>query len=154
MTIKKFAAYAIPVVVALTIGVLGSYIQGDALREWYPYIYKSPLTPPARLFPIVWSALYILMGISLGTMLVRRDVSVLKLWIAQLLVNFLWSVCFFALRSPMLGLIAILILDVLVFAYLVSTITRRPLAGWLFVPYLLWLLYATYLNGYVYFYNH
>lgn len=154
MTIKKFASYAIPVVVALAVGMLGSYMQTEALQEWYPYLRKSPLTPSPHIFPIAWSALYILMGLSLGSLLVRGDIGLLKLWIAQLLVNFLWSICFFALRNPLLGLVVALLLDVLIFAYIVSAFARRPIAAWLFIPYLLWLLFATYLNGYIYFYNH
>lgn len=150
---RTFLLYFIPVALCFLVGWLGSYVQGAALVEWYPYIAKSPLTPPAIVFPIAWSVIYLLMGLSLGVMLHRGDMSMLKLWIAQLLVNFLWSVCFFGFRSPILGLIAILILDVLVFTYIFSTITRRPLAAWLFMPYMLWLLFATYLNGYIYMNN-
>lgn len=150
---RKFLAYFLPVVIAIAVGALGSYIQGEALVEWYPYIVKSPATPPAIVFPIAWGVLYILIGISAGTMLVKGDTSVLRLWLLQLLLNFLWSVCFFALRSPFAGLLVILALDVTVFAYIVYTMGRRPAAAWLFVPYMLWLIFATYLNGYIYIHN-
>ncbi|MBR6655396.1 MAG: tryptophan-rich sensory protein [Alistipes sp.] len=146
---KKFFAYFVPIVLAFAIGALGSYIQGDALQEWYPYIVKSPATPPAIIFPIAWSILYLLIGISAGTMLVRGDMSVMRLWLLQLLLNFLWSVCFFALRSPFMGLLMILALDVTVLAYIIYSANRRMAAAWLFVPYFLWLLFATYLNAYV-----
>ena len=147
---RKFLAYFIPVILAFAIGALGSYIQGTALEEWYPYLVKSAATPPALVFPIAWGVLYLLMGISVGTMLEKGDLSVLRLWLLQLLLNFLWSVCFFALRSPFLGLLVILALDVVIFAYIIHTAGRRPLASWLFVPYMLWLIFATYLNGYIY----
>ena len=150
---KKFLAYSIPIVLAFAVGALGSYIQGDALREWYPTLVKSPATPPAIVFPIAWSVLYILIGVSAGTMLAKGDMSVLRLWLLQLLLNFLWSVCFFALRSPFMGLLVILALDVAVFAYIVYTAGRRSAAAWLFVPYMLWLVFATYLNGYIYINN-
>lgn len=150
---RKFLAYFIPILLTFAVGALGSYLQGEALREWYPYLTKSPLTPPAIVFPIAWSILYLLIGISAGTMLVRGDTSVLRLWLLQLLLNFLWSVCFFALRSPLIGLLVILTLDVSVFAYIVHTANRRPAAAWLFAPYLLWLIFATYLNGYIYISN-
>lgn len=151
---KKFLAYFIPILLAYSVGALGSYIQGEALVEWYPTLVKSPLTPPAIVFPIAWSLLYLLIGISAGTMLVRGDVSVLRLWLFQLLLNFLWSVLFFALRSPFLGLLCILALDVAVIAYIIYTAGRRPAAAWLFVPYILWLIFATYLNGYIYINNN
>ncbi len=150
---KKFFAYFIPILLTFAVGALGSYIQGDALADWYPYIIKSPITPPAIVFPIAWGVLYILIGVSAGTMLVKGDMSVLRLWLLQLLLNFLWSVCFFALRSPFMGLLVILALDVVVFAYIVYTIGRRSIAAWLFVPYMLWLIFATYLNGYIYINN-
>ena len=150
---RKFFAYFIPILLTFAIGMLGSYIQGEALVEWYPTLEKSPVTPPSILFPIAWSILYLLMAISVGTLLEKGDVSVLRLWLLQLLLNFLWSVCFFAVRSPFLGLLVILALDVSVFAYIVYAAGRRAVAAWLFVPYMLWLIFATYLNGYIYINN-
>ena len=150
---RKFLAYFIPIVLTFAIGVLGSYIQGDAVKEWYPSLIKSPLTPPSIVFPIAWSVLYLLIALSAGVMLAKGDMSVLRLWILQLLLNFLWSVCFFALRSPFMGLLVILALDVAVFAYILYAMGRSRAAAWLFVPYMLWLLFATYLNGYVYINN-
>ena len=150
---RKFFAYFVPILLAFAVGALGSYIQGEALVEWYPYLVKSPATPPSVVFPIAWGVLYLLIGISAGTMLAKGDMSVLRLWLLQLLLNFLWSVCFFALRSPFMGLLVILALDVAVFAYIVHTAGRRAAAAWLFVPYMLWLIFATYLNGYIYINN-
>ncbi len=151
---RKFLAYFIPILITFAIGMLGSYIQGEALIEWYPTLIKSPLTPPSIVFPIAWSILYLLIAISVGTLLIKRDLSVLRLWLLQLLLNFLWSVCFFALRSPLSGLLVILTLDVTVFAYIIYAANRRPIAAWLFVPYMLWLIFATYLNGFIYINNH
>ena len=150
---RKFFAYSIPIVLTFAVGALGSYVQGEALREWYPFLVKSPATPPAVVFPIAWGVLYLLIGISAGTMLAKGDMSVLRLWLFQLLLNFLWSVCFFALRSPLVGLLVILALDVTVFAYIIYAASRRPVAAWLFAPYMLWLIFATYLNGYIYINN-
>ena len=150
---KKFFAYTIPTVLALAIGALGAYIQTPAITEWYPTLVKSPLTPPAVLFPIAWTILYILMGLSIGTMIAKGDMSLVRLWLVQLLVNFLWSVAYFALRSPLLGLIVILILDVLVFTYTVYAFGQNRTAAWTFVPYLLWLIFASYLTGYIYLNN-
>ena len=150
---KKFIAYPIAIAVCLAVGYLSSLLQVEALRDWYPTLVKSPATPPAVVFPIAWSVLYLLIGISAGTMLVKGDMSVLRLWLLQLLLNFLWSVCFFALRSPLMGLLVILALDVAVFAYIVYAANRRAAAAWLFVPYMLWLIFATYLNGYIYINN-
>lgn len=151
--LKKILAYTIPVLLCLAIGAIGSYIQAPALKAWYPALDKSALTPPAIVFPIAWTILYVMMGLSIGRLIWLGDMSVVRLWIFQLLVNFLWSVSFFALRSPILGLVTILILDVLVFAYTLSAFSSDKAAGWLVVPYMLWLLFATYLTGYIYLNN-
>ena len=151
--LKKVLAYTIPVLLCLAIGAIGSYIQTPALRSWYPTLEKSSLTPPAIVFPIAWTILYIMIGLSIGRLIVQGDMSIVRLWIFQLLINFLWSVGFFALRSPLLGLITILILDVLVFAYTLSAFSSDKVAGWLFVPYMLWLVFATYLTGYIFLNN-
>jgi len=150
---RKFLAYFIPVLLCFAVGLLSSYVQSSALEEWYPTLVKSPLTPPGAAFAIAWSVIYLLVGISIGCLLVRGDMSVARLWILQLVVNFMWSVLFFAMRNPLLGLIDILLLDVLVFTYIVYAAGRRKLAAWLFAPYFVWILFATYLNGYVYLHN-
>lgn len=150
---RAFFAYFVPIVLTFAIGALGYYLQGEALVEWYPSLVKSSLTPPAIVFVVAWGVLYLLIGVSAGTMLVRGDMGVMRLWLLQLLLNFLWSVCFFALRSPFMGLLVILALDVAVLAYILYAAPRRPIAAWLLAPYMLWLIFATYLNGYTYIFN-
>ena len=150
---KKFLAFFMPILLALAIGAFGAFIQKHALESWYPTLIKSPLTPPDFVFPIVWTLLYIMIGISIGILIYRQDMSVVRVWLIQLIVNFLWSVTFFAMRSPLLGLITILILDVLALTYTIYAFGRSRTAGWLFVPYVLWLLFATYLVGYIYLNN-
>jgi tryptophan-rich sensory protein len=150
---KKFLAFFMPILLALAIGAFGAFIQTHALESWYPTLIKSPLTPPNFVFPIVWTLLYIMIGISIGILIYRQDMSVVRVWLIQLIVNFLWSVTFFAMHSPLLGLITILILDVLALTYTIYAFGRSRTAGWLFVPYVLWLLFATYLVGYIYLNN-
>ena len=151
---KKFLAFLIPTLLALTMGIVGKYVQSPAIEEWYPTLMRSPLTPPAIVFPIAWTVLYILMGISLGVLVAKEDMSLVRLWLIQLIVNFLWSIAFFTLRSPLLGLIVILVLDVLVFTYTIYAFGRDKVAAWLFMPYMIWLIFATYLTGYIYLNNN
>ena len=147
---KKFIAYPIAIAVCLGVGYLSSLMQTEALREWYPTVVKSPLSPPNMVFPIVWTALYILMGLSLGECFRTNNMRAVLPWVLQLVANFLWTLFFFRLRDPLLGLVDLLLLIVLTIWYM-STASRTSLgAGWLMAPYLLWLLFATYLNWYVY----
>lgn len=107
-------------------------------------------TAPAWLFPVVWTLLYLLMGLAAylvltgGTCRQRREAMVV--YGAQLAVNFFWSVLFFTFKAYLLALVWL----VLLWGLIVLTIWRfaavRPLAGWLLVPYLLWVTFAGYLN--------
>ena len=94
--------------------------------------------------------LYLCMGLSLGRLIVRRQhKGIIRLWILQLIANFLWSILFFTLRNPLAGFIDIVLLNILVGLYIFAASRRDRAAAWLFVPYLLWTLFAAYLNGYI-----
>lgn len=117
---------------------------------------KPSCTPPDIAFPIAWSFIYLCMGISIGLIwhiwTIRRQM-IIRLFGFQLLFNFTWSIFFFYFRSPLLGFANILVLDVLVIYYMIESYPVRKSSAYLFVPYLLWLLLATYLNGYILMYN-
>lgn len=147
---KKYIAYPIAIVVSLGVGYLSRLLQADALREWYPTLVRSPLSPPNVLFPIVWTVLYLLMGVSLGECFRTGNMRAVVPWVLQLATNVLWSFVFFWLRDPLLGLATIILLIVLTLWYMSSAGRTSSWAAWLMVPYMLWLFFATYLNWYVY----
>lgn len=149
---RRIGAYVLPVLLCLALGGLAGWLQRPAQAEWYPTLLKPAGTPPNWMFPVAWGTIYILMGISAGRILtgsgkMRREV--LTVWGIQLGVNFLWSILFFVCRSPLAGMIAIVVLDALTMLYIARSCRIRHDAAWLFLPYLLWLLYATYLNGWI-----
>lgn len=148
-TMKKASIYVLAVALCLAVGYMASLFQADALAEWYPTLDRSRLTPPDIAFPIVWGVLYVCMGISLGESIRKHNRRVILPWALQLAVNFLWSIFFFYLRNPLLGMVDILLLDILVVWYMVVAARSSRTAVWLFVPYIAWLLLATYLNGYI-----
>ncbi len=151
---KRIMMYFWCVVLCFTVGLSASYFQAYSLEVWYPLLNKPAITPPNVVFPIAWGIIYLAMGISLGRLITTRcSRGLIMLWSAQLVVNFLWSILFFLLRSPLLGLIDILILDVLVIVYIRESWRCDKWASWLFAPYILWLALATYLNLYIYLYN-
>ena len=153
---KKFQWIVIAVIVCFAVGYSARWFQADALIEWYPLLDKPSITPPNWVFPIAWAFIYLCMGISVGLLQpVKKDRrhGLLVIFTAQLLLNFLWSITFFAFRSPMLGLINIIALDYAVVAYIDRSSKVNTLSAWLFAPYALWLLFATYLNGYIYYAN-
>ena len=138
--------------VSLLVGYVSMLLQSESLLTWYPLIQKSSLTPPGLVFSLVWGALYILMGLSAGLVWSRRTPStwvLMMLFSIQLFTNLLWTFCFFFLQQPLVAFVVIIALFLTVAAYVVGCYAQRPLAAYLNVPYLLWLLFAAYLNGYV-----
>ena len=155
-TAHRLGAYAWPILLCLALGGLAGWLQRPALAEWYPTLLKSAGTPPSWMFPAAWGIIYISMGISAGRILTTPDDArsrIMTIWGIQLGVNFLWSMLFFVARSPLLGMIDIVVLDALTILYIVRSYPLRRDAAWLFAPDLLWLLYATYLNAWILFAN-
>ena len=110
---KKTPYYLIPVLVCFLLGFIAGRIQSDAIENWYPLLDKPALTPPNIVFPIAWSVIYLCIGISAGLILSGdspRKKRLIALFCVQLLFNFAWSVAFFYFRSPLAGLVDILIL--------------------------------------------
>ncbi|MEQ8355113.1 MAG: TspO/MBR family protein [Kiloniellaceae bacterium] len=138
------------VVVCLAVGRLGAAITAPALETWYRGLAKPAWTPPDVVFPVAWSLLYLAMGIAAWLVWKSAERGELKLpmtlFFGQLAINVLWSFSFFGQRNPLLGLVS---LAALFLAAALTTIAfsriSRP-AGWLLLPYLLWLGYAAALN--------
>lgn len=153
---RTVIAVPVWVLICFAVGLLASYFQNDALTMWYPLLRRSSITPPNIVFPIVWSILYLLMGISVGIVQgsgceTRR--LVLTVFIVQLILNFLWCITFFTMRNPLLGLLDILLLDAMVLLYIVLSYRVNHVASFLFIPYIVWLMIATYLNAFIYVHN-
>ncbi len=147
----------ISIAIAEGVGFLSGFLAGD-ISEVYQTLNQPPLAPPGWVFPVAWGILYALMGIAAGLIYLNRGSAqareqALIYYGVQLAVNFSWSIVFFRFQAFWLAVIVILILDLLVL------VTRRHFAristtaGWLLVPYLLWLLFATYLAIGVFFLN-
>ncbi len=149
---KKAAAFIVPILVCFLVGYLSSLVQAESVAEWYPTLNKPSLTPPSIAFPIAWNTLYVLMGISVGLVILSRHRDkrlAITLFAVQLLLTFVWCLVFFNMRNPAGGLIVILGLLAVILAY---TMVARHIHVWsaiLFIPYILWVLFATYLNGYI-----
>ncbi|MBY0587741.1 tryptophan-rich sensory protein [bacterium] len=137
--------------------LLGGWATSSSVGNWYPTLIKPSFNPPSYLFGIVWPILYFLMALAAWLCWREGGFAVrawpLGLFLAQLMVNALWSFLFFGLRSPSAGLLGILFLDVLVLATLLSFWSVRPVAGGLLVPYFAWILFATAVNAGIWYLN-
>lgn len=142
-------AILIPVIVG---GIVGWIISGFID---YNSLIKPPLAPPSVLFPIMWSILYVLMGVSYGILdsnsLVDSSINSIYYW--QLFVNALWSVFFFVLKWRFFSFIWILLLLILIIIMTIRFYKKNKIAGLLQIPYILWVSFATYLNFSIYLLN-
>ena len=146
------------IAIPLLAGATGSVFTMEAVPTWYATLQKPSFAPPAWVFGPVWTTLFILMGIALfvvvkdgtGTVPVRHAVA---FFATQILVNTLWSFVFFGLRSPLLGLIDILLLVVLIAGTMVTFYRVSKPAAWLLAPYLCWVSFATAVNAAVWVLN-
>jgi len=141
--------YFLPLLV-IACSVIGSlaniFINSDT---WYVELVKSPLNPPSYVFGIVWPILYVLMAF----VSFRSADKIWKLFIPQLIINAAWSWMFFFMHAPLLALINISILIFLNQKILVILKIESKLLFWLYLPYVLWLLFAAFLNASIVFLN-
>lgn len=145
----RWALVCVPVV--LFLGILSGTMSGSgADQAWFAALRKPAGYPPPAAFGLVWSVLYIMMGVSLAIVLAAAGARGRKLAVAvfaiQLVINLAWSPLFFGMHRITGALIDILLLDVAVVATVVLFGRIRPSAAWLLAPYLAWILFATYLN--------
>ncbi len=139
---SKFSVFIFVIIALIVGGLASSNTTGDA---WYQNLSKSPLNPPGYVFGIVWPILYLLMSISAF----RTFNETKNLFLIQLLFNALWSWLFFAFQMPLVALFNIWLLIYLNIKINLKMYYVDKLSGLLFIPYVLWLFFASYLNLFI-----
>jgi tryptophan-rich sensory protein len=132
----------------LLVGAAGGAVTAESVRTWYLTLERPPGVPPNWVFPVVWTTLYVMIGIA-GWLIWRQPghERAVRLWGWQLLLNAIWTPAFFGLRSPALGLAIILPLLLLIGLTIRAFLPLDRRAALLLLPYGLWCVYATYLNA-------
>jgi benzodiazapine receptor len=151
MTFSDQKKLIFSIFLCLFAGFIGSYFTTPAIPTWFATLQKPSFAPPNWVFAPVWTSLYILMGISLFLVWQkgREDKTVkaaIYLFAGQLVLNALWSFVFFGLRSPLLGLIEIIILWIAILATILSFMKISRTAAYLLIPYILWVSFASIVN--------
>ena len=153
---KKIKPYIVSVVLALGTGALAALLTRNNMNIYQKTV-MPPFSPPAAVFPIVWTVLYIFMGISSARIFLSEEGEIreaaLKAYGLQLAINFLWSLVFFNMRAFLLAFALIIVLWVLILAMIKLFYDIVPWAGYLQVPYILWVTFAAYLNLMIYILN-
>ena len=148
---NKIKPYVISILIALAVGGLSAWLIRDGMEQ-YIQMEKPPLSPPALLFPIVWTILFILMGIGSALVYVNRDKNketaegALRIYGIQLAVNFFWSIIFFNMQAYLFAFIWLVLLWVLILIMILEFRKISPVAAWLQLPYILWVTFAGYLT--------
>lgn len=147
---KNWKTYAVFILLTLGVGVLSGILSADATQIYNEQILKPPLSPPAILFPIVWTILYTLMGISGARIWLAPESDLrkrgLNLYVAQLAVNFFWSLLFFNAQAFGFAFFWLILLWALI-GWMILVFWRVDrLAALLQIPYFLWVTFAAYLN--------
>lgn len=147
---KKFWIFLGSLALPLGVGSLAAFLtRGNMML--YAALERPPLSPPAWLFPVVWSILYVLMGLASWLVTVSGEspetiAKAQRPYYLQLAVNFFWSLIFFNLQNFLFAFIWLVLLWVLILITLRRFYAISKTAGWLLVPYLVWVAFAGYLN--------
>lgn len=144
----QWKALAVSLAVSLGTALL-SVLLTPNIQEDYAQLYRPPFSPPGWVFPVVWTILFVLMGIASYLVYVSgsgQSTSALKLYLLQLLFNLGWSVLFFRWGAYLPAFLWLLILWYLVYSSIRQFGEISSLAGKLMIPYLIWLTFAAYLN--------
>ena len=153
---KKYKGYLpsllVSLAIPLAVGMLSALLTKNNMSI-YNEIKTPPLSPPAILFPIVWSILYILMGVSSFLVYKNKTAengelvkSALTSYAISLGLNFLWSVLFFNLRVFAIAVVCLLLLLFFIIKSTLAYLKIKPTAAYLQIPYILWVAFALYLN--------
>lgn len=151
----KWKPLLVNIIIPLAVGTLAGLVTREGMQD-YNNVIKPSLSPPDWLFPIVWTILYTLMGIS-TYLIYNKDDNVNKtsfiIYAFQLAINFIWPIFFFGFGAYLFAFIILIVLIILVIAMIFLFYKENIIAAKLQVPYLIWLLFAAYLNISVYLLN-
>jgi translocator protein len=146
------------IVICQLAGFIGSFFTVSSVSTWYLTLNKPFFNPPGWLFGPVWIILYFLMGISLyivwnkGIKSSKSKIA-LSVFGLQLILNSLWSILFFGLKSPLLAFVEIIILWIAILSTLIYFHRISKIASYLLIPYILWVSFAAILNFSIYYLN-
>ena len=152
----KWIPYLIFIAAALAMGGLSYALSAKGMKVYSSEVVKPPFTPPDAVFPVVWSILYVLMGISAGRIYKKtrqgavpaegKPSRAFVFWWGQLILNFLWSPIFFGLGAYGAALLCLILIGLMIIGMILEFWEIDRLAAVLQIPYFLWICFAGYLN--------
>lgn len=154
---KNYISLTLWVGLLIAIGAIIGSLTKPEISTWYAMLNRSPLTPPNYVFPITWTILYTIIGICGWLIWLAPSGTQLKtiktLYIIQLIFNWIWSPLFFSYHLTGFSLFVVSLMDILVATLIWLAYPKIRSVSLLMIPYLLWILFASYLNFYIWWYN-
>jgi tryptophan-rich sensory protein len=155
---QKIIKIVLVVLVCVSVGYLSGTVTRESITTWYPTLVKPVFNPPNWIFAPVWTLLYIMMGIAAGLVWTsefeqKTVKKALGFFAIQLGLNALWSYLFFGLHNPLLALIEIVLLWLMIYETYNQFKKIDKVAGFLMIPYLAWVSFATILNASIWWLN-
>lgn len=147
----KPLAFIINIAITLGVGALGGLATAQSVKTWYPTLNKPGFNPPNGLFAPVWTTLYILIGIAAYLVWIKRDQiahfpRTVAIYLIQLILNLAWSFIFFYLHEIGFALAEIILLLMVIIINAVTFYKIDKWAGLIFIPYILWVSFASFLT--------
>jgi tryptophan-rich sensory protein len=156
---NKITKIIVTVAICLAVGYFSGIETRSAILDWYPTLLKPSFNPPNWVFAPVWTLLYIMMGVAAGLVWDRFSFDkgavkkALVFFIVQLVLNAIWSYLFFGLHNPMLAGLEIILLWLMIYETYFQFSKINKVAGYLLVPYLVWVAFAAVLNASIWWLN-
>jgi translocator protein len=151
---KKYTPHILGALLCVTVGLLSGYFSNSGPGEWYRNLTKPSFNPPAFIFGPVWTVLYVMMGVALGILWqgYQKNKYILLLFALQFFLNIVWSFLFFSYHRIDLALIDIILLWTTLAVLMRRTWDQKGVF-FLLLPYMLWVSFASILNGTLYWLN-
>ena len=156
---NKYVKILIYVATCVGVGYIAGAATQSSVKTWFPTLEKPFFNPPSWVFAPVWSFLYIIMGVAAGRIWGRIEfereavTKALTFFVIQLVLNALWSILFFGLKNPLLALIEIVLLWLMIYETYLKFRKIDKVSGYIFIPYLAWVTFATALNAGIWWLN-
>lgn len=157
-TKNTIITFVFAIIIPLAVGGISAFLTRNSMNI-YEGLNAPPLSPPSFLFPVVWTILYVLMGVSSALIWKKRSIdnekteNALLIYAAGLVFNFIWSLIFFNFRLFLFSFLWLIVLLVLIILTAIKYKKLSPVAAYLQIPYILWVTFAGYLNFGIYLLN-
>jgi len=151
---KKIWKLIISLLLPFLVSAVGGFFTSSSVSTWYVELQKPSFNPPNWVFGPVWTILYLLMGIALYLVWIKKyDKKAFAAFGVQLFLNMMWSIFFFGMQMPLLAFIEIILLWTAILIAIVYFYRIRKLSAYLLIPYLLWVSFAAVLNFFIFYLN-